>query len=279
MDFSKILIGTSGYDYPEWKGVFYPQELKRKDFLSYYATCFNALELNYSFYSMPKKQQMQDFYERSEGKLQFSIKANRELTHEIGSSWRERANEFKDAVSFLNDKNVLSTVLFQLPQGFHYEKENRLYLADLIKEFAGYNLVVEFRHKEWIRDSVFEGLLERGVSVAFCDMPDIKYIPHEDIKKLESDEKLFSQFMGNTTYIRLHGRNKNAWYVNESNNSSNGSARYDYAYSKDELGEFVPVIKNAVRKGKKVLVFFNNHPKGSGALNAAELKNMIGGSC
>ena len=74
-----LLIGTSGYDYPEWKGVFYPEDLKRKDFLSYYATQFNSLELNNTFYNMPTAERLMSFYERSEGKLSFSVKANRLL--------------------------------------------------------------------------------------------------------------------------------------------------------------------------------------------------------
>ena len=67
---SDLLIGTSGYDYPEWKGVFYPEDLKRKDFLSYYATQFNALELNNTFYNMPTAERLLSFYERSEGRLE-----------------------------------------------------------------------------------------------------------------------------------------------------------------------------------------------------------------
>ena len=84
---SNILIGTSGYDYPEWKGVFYPPEVKRADFLSYYATQFNALELNNTFYNMPTVERLFSFYERCEGRLQFSIKANRLLTHEVSWAW------------------------------------------------------------------------------------------------------------------------------------------------------------------------------------------------
>lgn len=72
-------VGTSGYDYPEWKGVFYPKDLKRKDFLIFYTTQFNALELNNTFYNMPTAERMLSFYERSEGKLSFSVKANRLL--------------------------------------------------------------------------------------------------------------------------------------------------------------------------------------------------------
>ena len=109
---STVLIGTSGYDYPEWKGVFYPVDLKRKDFLLYYSTQFNALELNNTFYNMPTAEKMLSFYERSEGKLNFSIKANRLLTHEISPQWQTAADDFKKAVSPLSEKGVLSAILF-----------------------------------------------------------------------------------------------------------------------------------------------------------------------
>lgn len=101
---SDLLIGTSGYDYPEWKGVFYPEDLKRKDFLIFYATQFNALELNNTFYNMPTAERLLSFYERSEGRLNFSVKANRLLTHEIGADWQVAAGDFKEALKPLTKK-------------------------------------------------------------------------------------------------------------------------------------------------------------------------------
>lgn len=168
---SDLLIGTSGYDYPEWKGVFYPEDLKRKDFLIFYATQFNALELNNTFYNMPTAERLLSFYERSEGKLSFSVKANRLLTHEIGADWQVAAKDFKEALKPLNEKERLSAVLFQLPESFHYTNDNRIYLAKLIAEFEGFPVMIEFRHKEWIRESVFEGLEMRKTGIVFCDMP------------------------------------------------------------------------------------------------------------
>jgi len=265
---NNILIGTSGYDYPEWKGVFYPDNLARKDFLSYYATQFNALELNNTFYSMPVAERMDGFVFRSEGKVSFSVKANRLLTHEISKSWKEEADTFKAAVKNMNEKNLLSAVLFQFPQSFHYVPDNRFYIADLVKEFAGFPVVVEFRHREWIRDSVFDGLEKRGVSIAFCDMPDLKDLPSVDFER-----SLYSRMMGPQAYLRLHGRNSNAWYASDS--SQNGSARYDYDYSEQELYSFVPIIHMIKNAGKKCQIFFNNHPKGSGALNAKKLMEFV----
>ena len=70
-----------------------------------------------------------------------------------------------------------AAVLFQLPESFHYTNDNRLYLAKVIEAFENFPVVIEFRHKEWIRQSVFEGLLQRKVSLAFCDMPELKNLP------------------------------------------------------------------------------------------------------
>ena len=266
----EILIGTSGYDYPEWKGVFYPPELKRADFLSYYATQFNALELNNTFYNMPTAERLFSFYERSEGRLHFSIKANRLLTHEVTAQWQSAAEDFRLALNPVLEKGKLSTVLFQFPQSFHYTNDNRIYLANLIEAFEGFPVVIEFRHIEWIRESVFEGLMQRKVSLAFCDMPQLKALPAMMGK---TEEQVVSQFIGPNAYIRLHGRNAEAWY--SSGTEANGSARYNYEYSEDELSRFVPVVKMAVNEGRRVQVFFNNHPFGNGAKNAGQLKKLL----
>ena len=262
---SDLLIGTSGYDYPEWKGVFYPEDLKRKDFLSYYATLFNALELNNTFYNMPTAERLYSFFERSEGRLQFSVKANRLLTHEIVSTWQTAAEDFKSALTPLQDKGCLSAVLFQLPESFHYTNDNRIYLANLIQKFEGFPTLIEFRHREWSKESVFEGLEKRNAGIVFCDMPQLKNLPDGTVTN--------TPFIGSNAYIRQHGRNANAWYA--AGESPNGSARYCYDYSENELSQFVPIIKAAEREGKKVQVYFNNHPNGSGAKNGLKLKEMV----
>lgn len=259
------LIGTSGYDYPEWKGVFYPEDLKRADFLAYYATQFNALELNNTFYNMPTQARIMSFYERSEGRLKFAIKANRLLTHEIGPAWDVVARDFRAAVVPLLEKDALASVLFQLPESFHYTPENRRYLAELLAAFDGFPSVVEFRHKEWIRESVFEGLEKRNTGIVFCDMPQLKNLPDGSAMK--------TPFIGKNAYIRMHGRNAGAWYVHDS--AQNGSARYDYDYSDEEIQEFIAVIRTAEEEGKKVQIYFNNHPKGKGARNGMTLRDKL----
>lgn len=108
---SDFLLGTSGYDYPEWRGVFYPADLKRKDFLSYYSTQFNALELNSTFYNMPTASRLLSFYERSQDRLSLSVKANRLLTHEITRGWETSSTDFTTALSALAAKDALCAVL------------------------------------------------------------------------------------------------------------------------------------------------------------------------
>ena len=294
----EILIGTSGYDYPEWRGVFYPAGLKRADFLPYYATQFNALELNSSFYNMPTAERLLSFWERSQGQLKFSVKANRLLTHEIGRDWQSAAQEFLAALKPLAQNQSLASVLFQFPQSFHYTDQNRLYLSALLAQFRGLPVVVEFRHAEWIRPSVFEGLSERGASLAFCDMPMLKNLPNHNCLQVQEGG---SPFVGKIAYMRLHGRNASAWYAKENDaqekeclqdhdalpglpaspksaaHDRNGSARYRYDYSDAELSEFAPVIQQAASQGRQVQVFFNNHPDGSGAKNARRMREMVEG--
>jgi uncharacterized protein YecE (DUF72 family) len=267
----EALIGTSGYDYPEWKGIFYPEDLKRKDFLSYYASQFNALEINNTFYNMPTANRLLSFWERSEGRLQFSVKANRMLTHEVGSAWELDAALFLHAVSSLAEKSSLCAVLFQFPQSFHYTPENRRYLAKLIDVFSSLPLVIEFRHVEWIRESVLEGLQSRGVGLCYCDMPELKYLPNNATSAVP--EPVEGQPLPTSFYLRLHGRNADAWYAVD--NSQNGSSRYTYDYTDQELSEFVPVIQNVILTGRQPIVFFNNHPNGSGAKNAVKFKDLL----
>ena len=151
--------------------------------------------------------------------------------------------------------------------------------------------MVEFRHKEWIRESVFEGLEKRKAGIVFCDMPQLKNLPDGTVMK--------TPFIGENAYIRLHGRNERAWYAQspkaqtsitstQANSekatyavkkSPNFSDRYCYDYSDEELAQFVPIIKAAGREGKKVQVYFNNHPNGSGAKNGLKLKEMVAENC
>lgn len=252
-----LYIGTSGFDYPEWKGLFYPSDLKRKDFLVYYSTVFNALEINTSFYNMPTKEQLLSFYERSEGRLSFSLKANRIFTHERTDDWLEKARVFKESVSVLQEKNVLNTILFQFPPTFAYSIYNRKYLGELLKEFSNFSTVIEFRNADWLRPSVFEGLQQRNSSLVFADIPQL-------LKNVESN--LITRFVGPNAYIRFHEKNPNSWYADK--------ALPENVFSEEELKKFIPIIQQAQQENRTVSIFFYNHSQASGALAASKLTSL-----
>lgn len=265
MNEKEILIGTSGYDHPELKGSFYPTDLPRKNFLEYYSTKFNALEINTTFYGMPTEKRLLSFYERSFGKLKFSVKLTNVLTHKINGLWQNYADQFRTAVLPLQNKNCLSSILIQFPQSFSYTKDNRIYLSNLLNKFDGLPCVVEFRHRDWIKESVFEGLEKRNTGIVFCDMPQLVNLPDGNLCK--------TPFIGPNAYIRLHGRNAESWYAHTPFGEE--THRYDYEYSKDELKSFIPIVNKALEENKTVQLYFNNHPKGSGFKNALEFKELF----
>lgn len=261
----EVLIGTSGYDHPELKGSFYPENLARKNFLEFYSTKFNALEINSTFYGMPTAERMNSFFHRTQGRVKFSVKLTRVMTHEIDGNWKNHSRQFLDAISPLREKDVLSAILVQFPESFRYTNDNRFYLSALLQSFLNFPSVVEFRHKDWIRESVFEGLEKRRAGIVFCDMPAIGNLPDGTALK--------TPFIGPEAYIRLHGRNENGWYAHTAPGEE--TKRYDYEYSQEELDSFVPIIRKAHEEGRRVHLYFNNHPKGIGFRNALEMKKIL----
>jgi uncharacterized protein YecE (DUF72 family) len=252
---AELYIGTSGYDYPEWKGKFYPETVKHSDFLSYYATQFNALELNGTYYKMPTQDQMQNMINRTDGKVKFTIKAFGDLTHKKDKTL---TSEFKKALEPLLNNNLLLSVLLQFPQSFHYEKEERLYLDSLIKEFSGTPLVVELRNTQWQVKQVYDALRERRVAWCITDNPELKDLP-----------KLEYPVTSDIAYMRFHGRNAQMWY------SGNNVTRYDYFYSDAEIESFIEPIKYILQHTKIIQLFFNNHAKSQATVNARKLELLL----
>jgi uncharacterized protein YecE (DUF72 family) len=256
----RILCGTCGYDYPEWRSVFYPRGLPRGEFLSYYATQFAALEINSTFYRMPTEYQLRAMHSKSGGKLLFSVKAYRGLTHDIHTDWKNDAGLLKNALYPLMSDSVLAAVLFQFPQSFRYTPENRIYLDKLLAVFSEYPVVVEFRHTEWFSGRVFSGLDKRAAGLCLCDMPALKALP-----------RFTPVVTGHTGYIRFHGRNAQNWY------GCTGTAavdRYRYCYTEAELRDTVPAICSLASRADQVFVFFNNHPDGAAAVNARVMQRI-----
>lgn len=160
-----ILIGTSGYSYTEWVGPVYPEGTRQKDYLPLYAQEFATVELNFSYYQMPKGEQLETMIEQSSQRLSFSIKAHQSLTHTVDTaSWKESAHQFCRAADVPLQKGLLAALLFQFPYSFHYETDQRRYLDALLRECSSFPLAVEFRNAQWYNSRTIEALRTRGIS-------------------------------------------------------------------------------------------------------------------
>ena len=256
---AEILIGTSGYSYPEWVGPVYPEGTKQKDFLRCYAGLFPTVELNFSYYKMPEAKNLANMLVDGGPDLGFSIKAHQTLTHKIeAGKWEDEAKTYLAAIEPLAEAKRLDAVLFQFPYSFHYTPENRKYLGKLLTLFEAVPAVVEFRTADWYTTNMIEGMRSRSVPLVALDMPELKGLPPSvDIVTAP------------VAYIRLHGRNSEAWWGKDDH------ARYDYLYTDNEVEAWADRIKRITEQAQRILVYFNNHPFGKAVRNAQTLEKLL----
>jgi uncharacterized protein YecE (DUF72 family) len=253
-----ITIGTSGFDYSDWRGHFYPERLSRKEYLAYYSGHFDALELNFSYYRMPDPRQLASMVERTEGRVEFAIKCHRSMTHERVAT-RAEIGAFKAALAPLREADRLGAVLAQFPYSFHQNQQNREYLKQLADDL-GPPLAVELRQAEWAADPIFDWLKRIGVGYCCVDEP--------RLEGLMPPRAVATAAPG---YVRFHGRNSDKWFEHD-----RPEERYDYRYLAAELEEWVPRIRDLDAQLDKVLVFFNNHFQGKAVDGAKLLERMLG---
>jgi len=251
---SNIVIGTSGFSYPDWVGAFYPSELPKSKWLDHYAEHFSFCELNFSYYRMPTPQQLEKYLDHD---LEFALKAHRSLTHErIKNDLARR--DFLEAASVLHDAEALSAILLQFPYSFGYTPENRKYLWALLTFLNALPLVVEFRHPSWIKDSVLEALKKNNWGVSMLDSP-----------KIKGGMPDYEAVTGPMSYLRFHGRNEANWWT------GTNVSRYDYEYSQEELEAWLPRIQEMSRLSKTTYIAFNNHAGGQAIRNANQLRTLL----
>jgi uncharacterized protein YecE (DUF72 family) len=162
----EIRGGTSGFSYGEWKGDFYPGDLAASDMLSYYADRLPAVEINNTFYRMPKAGVLESWAERTPESFRFVLKASRRITH------FKRLNDVDEDVRyFLETAGTLGArlgaVLFQLPPNFKADLERLAAFLDLLG--APERTAFEFRHPSWIAEDVAGLLAERGAALVTAD--------------------------------------------------------------------------------------------------------------
>ncbi|MBI1993970.1 MAG: DUF72 domain-containing protein [Deltaproteobacteria bacterium] len=280
----RLRIGTSGYSYPGsppkgWYGVFYPGSRGKKfDELAYYASFFNSVEINSTFYRPPAPGMAEAWAKRTPADFEFAVKVWQKFTHpvklgeEVGEgdrSWEAPADAdaelFKKGIGPLADSGKLGVLLFQYPPGFHRTRENIEKLRWTLAAFQSYPKAVELRHKSWSDqgDEAKRLLGESGATWAVIDEP----------KFASSVVQEFEPAGETLSYLRLHGRNQEKWW-------SHGEAweRYDYFYGAEEIRSLADRIRAWADKSAlaKIFIFFNNHARGQAVANALTLQRELG---
>lgn len=226
--------------YDHWKGVFYPEDLPKNQWLDHYQKYFDTVELNNTFYHLPKEQTFKNWHKAVPKKFVFAVKANRFITH------IKKLNKAKDPVKLFMSrakflKENLGPILYQLPPRW---KANPERLKDFAKNLSKrYINVFEFRDTSWFNDEIYSILKKNRLNFCIYSMPGVD-CP--------------SEVTGPVVYIRMHG----------------GSVLYGSNYADSELKKLAKQIKEFLKKKLSVYVYFNNDASGYAVKNALRLRAL-----
>ena len=300
-----IVIGTSGYSFPDWVGTFYPIHTERSRMLDFYAKQFPAVEVNSTYYRIPPPSTMHAMERKTPPGFEFVVKTHHDMTHKQSLD-PELYDSLQRAVAPLQDAGKLSGLLAQFPRGFHRTQEHERFLLDLKRRLPDAPLFVEFRHDSWIADDLFPWLREHGLRFVSVDEPDLPGLIGT-----------YARATGDLAYVRFHGRNKRTWHMPRPGErtpapgavpaATRGAPaldpslgplfagtpdtpparqvperdrpllRYDYLYSESELKEWVGKIRELATTTKKTFVFFNNCHAGQAATSAKLMRRLLEG--
>ena len=239
----KLFVGTSGWIYKEWAGVFYPKDLKTVGELEHYSKTFNTVEINATFYRLPFENMVKGWYQRSPEKFIFAVKGSRFITHIKRLKIRATAiKKFFDRAKLLKEK--AGPILWQLPPNFDAKNLKRLdgFLKKLPRK---YQHAVEFRHPSWYAtEDAFEVLRKNKVA-------------HVVLSSLRMPMNL--SVTADFVYVRFHGLT--------------GGARHDY--SRKELRPLAEFCRKRLKSGESVYAYFNNDLNTRAPLNAVAFRQMV----
>ncbi|MFC1921542.1 DUF72 domain-containing protein [Chloroflexota bacterium] len=253
-----IYFGTSGFSYEDWVGIYYPEGMRKREWLIYYSREFNTCEINSTYYVVPGQSTMKSMVEKTGEDFLFSIKANQKMTHQR----KDNAEVFEAFCRMLEpavDAGKLGCVLAQFPYSFRPDHTNLDYLGVLRERLGELPVVVEFRNAQWLTDEVFN--LLRQLDLGFCcvDEPQLPNLMPPLVKAT-----------GDIGYVRFHGRNSAKWWQHE-----HAYERYDYSYASEELIEWLPGIRELDSATEKTFVFANNHWQGQSVNTIRQLQMML----
>ncbi len=237
----KWWIGTSGWSYKHWQGIFYPLNLKNSDWLGYYVSHFPTVEVNSTFYRIPFKGMITSWLKKTPNDFRFVIKGSRRITH------YKKLRDFKDPLQVFLERleplrEKILCILWQLPPSL---KRDIVLMEEFLSQLPGnFRYALEFRHASWIEDNTFQ-LLER-YQVAHCTV---------SAPKFPCNLTTTTDF----AYIRFHGIT--GWY--------------NYNYTEDDLLWWMENILMIGKRTDKVLVYFNNDYNAYAVKNALRLKALL----
>jgi uncharacterized protein YecE (DUF72 family) len=239
---ARLWIGTSGWVYKHWrKGVFYPGNLSQRDELGYYADVFDTVELNNSFYHLPKRATFAGWKGQTPSAFTFAVKASRYLTHM--RKLQEPAEPLQRLITAARGLGPkLGPVLFQFPASWQSNPQRLSEFMQALGRYRSPRWAFEFRHKSWLREEIFETLAAGGA--ALC-IPVAPGMPLELRKTTD------------WTYIRFH----------------HGKA--GVGYSGQELAVWSKRIRDFLDSGADVYAYFNNDSGGHAIRDAQRLRVML----
>jgi uncharacterized protein YecE (DUF72 family) len=274
---ARIRIGTAGWSYKDWDGILYPPEVSRKKIhpVEFLARFFDVIEINTSFYGHIRAE-LGRLWCRKAAEVNpnfvFTAKLHRSFTHsplavmEPTSAASIRPNDedeklAREGLESLASEGKLGALLIQFPVSFKNTSLNREYLEQLLRQFIEYPRVVEVRHDSWDKPETISEFVRQGVGFCNIDQPILG-------RSLEPTEHVTS----GVGYVRLHGRNYDQWF-----DSDNRNDRYNYLYKPAELEKWKEKVEVIARKAETTYVIANNHFQAQAAVNALQLKHLLGG--
>ena len=272
-----VRIGTAGWSYKDWDGIFYPPGMQRRKQhpLEYLARFFDTTEINTSFYG-PLKPELAKLWCRKIAAVNrhflFTAKLYRAFTHspiavmEPTSAATIRPTDedeirTREGLDAIAGEGRLGALLIQFPVSFKNTSLNREYLDRLLRQFIEYPRVVEVRHSSWNDAATLAAFTQKNVGFCNIDQPMLG-------RSLAPTEHVTSTI----GYIRLHGRNYEQWFDSDSRND-----RYNYLYNESELAGWKERIESVALRTQATYVITNNHYDSKAGVNALELKAMLSG--
>ena len=237
-----LYVGTSGWNYPDWSGIFYPGELRAKDYLAYYSRHFATTEVNYSFYHLPRPSTYSNWDAQVPAAFRFAVKASRTITH-----IRRLAGAEKEWAQFLGNARTLGPklgpVLLQLPPSFR--KDIGLLRGFLAIDAGAAAIAVEFRHSSWFDGETFAALRDAAAALVIAHSARYPQAPLETTAPF--------------VYLRFHGP----------------GALFASIYSEAQLREWARAIRAWLTVGLDVYAYFNNDYRGYALDNARQLLAIV----